>query len=100
MRIVILLLVASACKTTDAGSGSDAGSDASSSGLMDCAGSFRVMTMSELEPLRTCKTIGGNLEIRDNDGVASLAPLANLTAVSGHVEIRSLTHLTDVDGLS
>lgn len=96
--VLITSVAVVACNHAAGDSGVDATATVDAD-LVDCAGSFRVETMSELEPLRHCRTIAGSLEIRDNDSVISLAALANLTSVNGHVEIRGLTGLADLDGL-
>jgi len=57
--------------------------------------------INDLSKLGTIQTVGGNVEILDqNDILTSLSGLGNLTTVSGNLWIRNNAALTDISALS
>ncbi len=52
---------------------------------------------SDLSPLSCLCTVGGNLVVRDDPNLATLAGLERLQSVTGRLTLRALDGLTDVD---
>lgn len=56
--------------------------------------------MEDLGSLEFLTSVGGDLEIIQNDHLSSLKALSDLTAVGGNLELRSLLSLVSLDGLN
>ena len=74
--------------------------DVVSGGLSIRSVGIASLAITNLDGLSSLTSVGGDLELHDNDSLTSISGLSNLTSVEGGVQIYTNDSLTNIGGLS